>query len=232
MVFSEKISQMKGHVIISCQALEDEPLYSPTGGVMPLMAKAAYQAGARGIRANSVRDIAEIKEAVPLPIIGIIKRDYEGFGPFITASMKEVDELVEEGVDIIALDCTNRPHPGFENVVDFIKAIKKKYPQQLFMADISTFDEGVLAANAGIDFVGTTLSGYTPYSPKLEGPDFELVKNLVNTVNVPVIAEGRIGDPAELKKMLELGAFAVVVGGAITRPLQIAKRFTEVVNNG
>ena len=206
-------------------------MYIENDTMMPLMAVAAKRAGAAGIRTNGERDVKEIKKTVDLPVIGLIKKEYEGFSQYITVTMKEIDTLVKVGADIIALDCTMRERGDRKTVNGFIKEIKEKYPDIILMADISTFEEGVNAEKAGVDMVGTTLSGYTPYSEKTDGPDFKLVEKLSKELAIPVIAEGKIHEPQQAKKMLELGAHAVVVGGAITRPLEIAQRFVKAVEN-
>ena len=223
------LKQLKGGLVVSCQALEVEPMYSETGGIMPKFAKAAEMAGAVGIRANSVRDIREIKEVVDLPIIGIIKRDYEGSEAYITPTMKEVDELMEVKPDIIAIDFTTFTRANGLTASEFAKEIKKKYPNQLLMADCATLENCLDAEKAGCDFVGTTMNGYTNDSKPTEGPNMELIKKIIDEVNIPLIAEGRIHTPEEARKILDLGAFCVVVGGAITRPLEIAKRFVEAI---
>ena len=153
--------QIKGGLIVSCQALETEPLYTKEGGVMPLMAKAAAMSGAVGIRANTVRDITQIKQVVDLPVIGIIKKDYPGTPMYITVTMKEVDELVACGVDILAVQGTAAIRPDGSTSAQFIRAIKAKYPDQLLMADCDNFENAMLCAAAGADFVGTTMRGYT-----------------------------------------------------------------------
>ena len=223
------LEKLRGGVIISCQALPGEPMYSEKGGVMPLFAIASKEAGAVGIRANSVRDILEIKEVVDLPIIGIIKQDYEGADAFITPTMAEVDALVETGVDIIALDATVSSRPKGESLQAFIQTIKKSYPQQLLMADCSTLEEMLTAEKLGFDFIGTTLVGYTEQSKHLaiNANDFEIIRQAREKIKAPIIAEGNISTPEKVKRVFELGVDSVVVGSAITRPLVIAKPFIE-----
>ena len=193
------------------------------------MAKAAKQAGTPMIRTNSIRDIKSIKEATGLPVIGIIKKVYEGYDTYITPTMKEVEELVEIGTEIIALDCTHRRRGDGLTPGEFIEAIKAKYPEQILMADISTYEEGIDAYQHGIDIISTTMSGYTDYTPKTEGPDTTLVHRLSTQLPIPVIAEGRVHTPEQAIEMIRQGAWAVVVGGAITRPLEIATRFVKAL---
>lgn len=226
----ELLSIIHNSLIISCQALPGEPLYCEEMSIMPFMAKAAQMAGCKCIRTSSVRDVVAIKEQTGLPVIGLIKRAYEGYDSYITPTMREIDELVIAGSDIVALDCTMRKRGDGTTINDFLALINEKYPTLPLMADISTLEEGINAWKSGVDIVGTTMSGYTPHSPQRDTPDFELVKGLVKEISIPVIAEGKIHTPQQAKEMLDLGAHAVVVGGAITRPLEIAKRFFDVVS--
>lgn len=227
----EIFEKIKGKIIVSCQAVPGEPLYVEEKSVMYLMARAAKQAGSPAIRTSSIRDVIAIKEETGLPVIGLVKVQYEGFDRYITPTMKEVDELVAAGSDIIAFDCTEQKRGDGKTISEYITEVRTKYPDAVLMADISTYEEGVNAWKLGVDLVGTTMSGYTPQSPKLPGPDYELVRRLSETVDIPVIGEGRVHSPEQAVEMLNAGAFAVVVGGAITRPLEIATRFIQAVEN-
>lgn len=226
----EILSSIHHSIVVSCQALPGEPLYCEEMSLMPFMAKAAKQAGAKCIRTSSSRDVAAIKEETDLPVIGLIKRQYEGFESYITTTMKEIDELVAVESDIIALDCTGLKRGDGLTVNEFIAQIKDKYPDIALMADISTLEEGINAWKCGVNIVSTTMSGYTPFSKQADEPDFELARALSRAVSVPVIAEGKIHTPAQAKEMLETtGVHAIVVGGAITRPLQIAESFFKAI---
>lgn len=225
----DKIQKLRGKLIVSCQALPHEPLYSSF--IMGRMALAAKEGGAFGIRANTKEDILEIQNQVDLPIIGIVKRDYDDSDVYITPTMKEVDELMEVEPEIIALDATGRIRPNGIPLDVFFRQLKEKYPTQLWMADCSTVEEAVYADALGFDFIGTTMVGYTEQSKddKIEANDFEILREIVAKVKHKVIAEGNIDTPEKAKRVIELGAYSVVVGSIITRPQMITKRFSDAL---
>ena len=223
------IESLKGGLIVSCQALPGEPLYREEGGIMVLMAKAALEAGAIAIRTEGIKDIKQIKEELNVPVIGLIKREYPNYEPYITVTMAEIDALVEAKCDIIAMDATFSKRAA-GSINNFVKNIKEKYPNQLLMADISTLEEGLNAEKIGFDLIGTTMSGYTTgTSDKKNGPDFQLMKELVENTRTPIVAEGRIHTPKDLEMAFNQGVYTAVVGGAITRPLEITKKFINVI---
>ena len=156
---SEILKKIQHGLIVSCQALSTEPLYSSF--IMGRMAFAAYQGGAVAIRANTPSDIKEIKKAVDLPVIGLYKVEYDDSQVYITPTMKEIDELVEVGPEIIAMDATNRLRPNQQTLAEFFKEVKAKYPNQMFMADTSCYEEGVTAKELGFDIIGTTMKSGT-----------------------------------------------------------------------
>lgn len=226
---NNKIEQLQGKLIVSCQALPEEPLHSSF--IMGRMALAAKEGGALGIRANTKEDIQEIQTQVDLPVIGIVKRNYEGSNIYITPTMKEVDELMEVKPEIIAVDATKALRPQRLTIDEFFSQMKEKYPKQKWMADCSTVEEALHADELGFDFIGTTLVGYTEQSKnlKIEENDFEVLRAIIEKVKHPVIAEGNINTPQKAKRVLELGAYSVVVGSCITRPQLITKTFTDVL---
>jgi N-acylglucosamine-6-phosphate 2-epimerase len=215
----------KGKLIVSCQTFEGEPIHGE--GIVVKMAQCAKWADAAGIRANHPQNVADIKAAVGLPVIGIWKVVKQGCDVYITPTMEAVDALVDAGSDIIALDATDRISHDGRKAYELIADIKKKYPDVPVMADISTFEEGVNAVEWGADFVGTTLSGYTEHSKKTDGPNFELIEKLCERFKDKVIAEGKVNCPEEAVRCIKLGAMCVVVGGAITRPHLTAARFVS-----
>ena len=227
MTNKEILNKIKGGLIVSCQALKTEPLYDSY--IMSKMAWAAYLGGAVGIRANTVVDIKAIKEKVDLPVIGIIKEEYPDSDVYITPTMKEIDALVEIKCEIIALDATRRVRPNGVELKDFFTEVRAKYPNQLFMADTSCFEEGELAEGLGFDLIGTTMAGYTPYTKGRALPDLELIREYRKRLSTPIIAEGGIWSPDDLVNVYKAGAFSAVCGTAITRPMDITKRFVKAL---
>jgi N-acylglucosamine-6-phosphate 2-epimerase len=226
------LAELKHHLqaglIVSCQALPGEPLSG--AGHMAAMARAAVSAGAVAIRANGPADIAAIRAEVAVPVIGLFKVDLPGFEVRITPCLEHALQVAAAGADLIAIDATRRPRPGC-SLPQLIEQIHQHTGLPV-LADISTLEEGLAAADCGAAFVATTLSGYTSYSPAKSGPDFTLLKRLVAALGpqgIPVIAEGRIATPEQAARALALGAHAVVVGSAITRPQWITAHFVDAL---
>lgn len=223
------LEKVKSGLIVSCQALENEPLHSSE--IMSRMALAAEYGGACGIRANSVADILAIKSVVDLPVVGIIKRDYEGSNVYITPTRREVVELMKAEPDMIALDATFSQRPNRETLEEIVTFSKAEFPHVQLMADIATLEQAKYAASLGFDCISTTLHGYTTETQGCNNTDknFEFIRKVISAVDVPVIAEGNIDTPEKAAACINLGCQAVVVGGAITRPQQIARKFSDAI---
>jgi N-acylglucosamine-6-phosphate 2-epimerase len=223
------IHDIKGGLIVSCQAREGWPMYGKE--IMAAFASAAAAGGAAGIRASKPENIEEIRKKVSLPIIGINKIWDDNYDVYITPTYQSAVDIINAGSNIVAIDGTNRIRPNKETLGDIIKKIKENYPDILVMADISTFEEGIEAASLGADIVSTTLAGYTEYTMHIVGADFKLIQDLSKAISIPILAEGKIYTPDETLRALQCGAHAVVVGTAITRPEVITKWFSEKLRN-
>ncbi len=223
------IEQIAQGLIVSCQALIDEPLYGPEH--MAAMAVAAAEGGAVAIRANTPQDVQAIKRKCGLPLIGLYKKHYSDSDVYITPTLLEVKRIADAGAEFVAIDATSQTRPNGQSLEDFIATIRESCPQVGIVADVSTFEEGVVAMKLGVDLVSTTLSGYTPHSLQQKEPDIELVRRLAALNEVPVLAEGRIWTIEECAACMEAGAHAVVVGTAITRPQEITRRFVGAVHS-
>lgn len=215
-------------VVVSCQGPKGTPLDDPS--VMAAMAAAAQAAGATAIRAQGVADIQAIRKVVSIPIIGLLKREIEG-EIRITPRVEDAIAIAEAGADLVAVDLTRRPRPdGLTPGAHMRRLVDVGLTQ--ILADVSTIDEGVEATRTGAPCVSTTLSGYTPYSRQIDGPDLALVAELVRAVSVPVLAEGRFRTPEQVAEAFGLGAYAVVIGTAITNPLEITRWFVAAFMTG
>lgn len=227
----EVLEQIKGGLIVSCQAEKNEPLGKPE--ILAALAQTAVIGGAVGIRACYPENIKTIKDNVDVPVIGIYKKEYSDSDVFISPTWKENQAVIEVNPEIIALDATDRKRPDNESLKKIVDKIRQN-SDSLLMADIDNLENAIKAIKLGFDMIGTTLSGYTratesdsiPYKP-----DFQLIKDLIKTVdgNIPIIAEGRIWEPEDARQIMELGVHAVVIGSAITRPHHITRRFVEAI---
>lgn len=217
----------KGSLVVSCQARPDNPLHGPT--FMAAMALAGRDGGAGGIRANGPDDIAAIKAVVDLPVIGILKTERPGVPVIITPDFAAAETVAKAGCDIVAIDATAR-YRGGEDLAGLVKAIRERLNVAIF-ADCATLAEGIAADALGVDYVSSTLSGYTEetLAPKGAGPDLALVAALAKHCKAPVVAEGRFDTPALAAQALQAGAHAVVVGTMITNPREITRRFADAV---
>ncbi|WP_018963663.1 N-acetylmannosamine-6-phosphate 2-epimerase [Coprothermobacter platensis] len=224
------LERLKGGLIVSCQAYEDSPLYGAE--IMARMARAAEIGGAIGLRACWTQDIEAIKSVTSLPIIGINKVIKPTTDPvndvIITPDYESASVICETGVEILGLDCTARKR-SYDDIANLIAKIKVNYPNILIMADISTLEEGLHAADIGADIISTTLSGYTTYSRQQEAPDIALVRDLYANTDKPINAEGRYWEPAQVYSAFDNGAWCVTIGSAITRPELITRRFTQSI---
>lgn len=220
------MANLKPGIIVSCQAVKGEPLYGL--GLMHHFARAAVLGGAKGIRTNYASDIIAIKNEVDVPVIGIIKAVYRESEVYITPTLKEVKELLATECEVIALDATNRPRPNGEQLADLVAYIRTNAAGTEIMADCSTFEEAQAADAMGFDYIGTTMRGYTPYTKGIAIPDYELLAKMVEELNAKIIAEGGIWETNQLEKVLACAPYAVVIGSAITRPMDITKRFAAV----
>jgi N-acylglucosamine-6-phosphate 2-epimerase len=223
------LEAMRGGLVVSVQAAPDTPLASPE--TMSAIACAAELGGAAGIRAEGPADISAIREAVSVPVIGLLKRDLPGSPVRITPSLDDARAVAAAGADVVAVDATLRPRPGGMTTRDFVAALAGELEQPL-LADVDPLEAAMTARAAGADAVATTLSGYTGDEPAPDRPDLELVGRLAAALDCPVLAEGRYSTPDDVSAALDAGAFAVVVGTAITDPLALTRRFAAATAMG
>ncbi|MCA1624240.1 MAG: N-acetylmannosamine-6-phosphate 2-epimerase [Acidobacteria bacterium] len=218
-------SKIQDGLIVSCQAPANSPLCKPE--IIAALAETAEQNGAVAVRIDSPQHIRAVKQAVKAPIFGIYKVVFDSSEVYITPTFNAAKEVAAAGADVIAIDATLRQRPDGESLTEIVSRIKEELNLPI-MADVSRLEEGLNAVEAiGVDFVSTTLSGYTTATKHLVEPDFELVENLAQRLDVPVICEGRLRLANDVQRAFDCGAFAVVVGGAITGIDQLVQQFVS-----
>ena len=222
------LEKLRGGLIASAQAYPGEPMRDPR--TMDQVAQACVAGGAVGIRAQGLADLALINQHVDVPVIGLWKDGHDGV--FITPTLTHAIAVAATGSPVVAIDATRRPRPDGLTFAQTVTGLKKAFPGVLVMADCGSLDDARTAQDAGADVLGTTLAGYTGERPRTEGPDIELIDQVAAIAEVPLVVEGRVHTPAQAALAVEHGAFAVVVGTAITRPTTITSWFVRAVSAG
>lgn len=219
------VDALRGGLVVSCQAYPGEPMLDPR--TMTQVALAAVAGGAVAIRGKGLDDLRTMRAVLSVPLIGLVKVGDSGV--YITPTLADCLAVAATGADVVALDGTRRPRPDGLTLAQTIAGLRDAYPDVLVMADCGSAADAAAAQEAGADLLGTTLAGYTGERAKTEGPDWECVEEIVALAERPVIAEGRIHTPAQAADALARGAWAVVVGTAITHPTTLTRWFADAV---
>lgn len=223
------VAGLKNRLIVSCQAYPGEPLRRAE--ITAAMAQAVVAGGAAAVRVQGVTDIAAVRQAVEVPVVGLIKYGHEGV--YITPSIAHARACAYAGANVIAIDATLRERGAGESFADALAAIHDEFPGVAIMADCASLADATAADEAGADIIGTTLAGYTPgyehARAKTTGPDLDFIREVVAAVSAPVVVEGRLHTPDHVAQVFELGAHAACVGTAITHPTTITSWFTDAL---
>ncbi|PPS45993.1 N-acetylmannosamine-6-phosphate 2-epimerase [Chroococcidiopsis sp. TS-821] len=225
--FDSVIAKLKQGLIVSCQAPVDSPLHDPI--VIAAIARAAENQGAVGVRIDTPAHVSAVKQRCTVPIIGLWKQQIPGYDVYITPQFAHAAAIARAGADIIAIDATQRQRPEGETLSSLIQQIHRELGKPV-MADVDTIESAIAAVAAGADIVGTTLYGYTKQTTHLSPPGFELLTQIVEKVAVPAICEGGIASPQMARQALDLGAYAVVVGTAITGIDYLVKAYRAAIS--
>jgi N-acylglucosamine-6-phosphate 2-epimerase len=226
---TDALERMRGGLVVSVQAPAESPLAAPEH--LAAIARAVELGGAVGIRTEGVAAVTAIREAVGVSVIGLVKRRVSDSEVYITPELEDALAVAEAGADLVALDATERARPDGRSGAEFVAALAAELPGRI-VADVDRLSAGVAAADAGAAAVATTLSGYTTATTPSDSPDVALVADLAAELDVPVLAEGRYATPADVRAAFAAGAFAVVVGAAITDPGALTRRLAAAAPGG
>ncbi len=224
------VESWRGGLIVSCQAPANSALAKPE--IIAALAECAEQNGAVGVRIDSPENIRAVKEQVKVPVLGIFKIVSDSCDVYITPTFAAAKYVAQAGADVIALDATARPRPNEEKIENIISQVRTELKLPV-MADVARFNEGLYAAETlGFDVIGTTLSGYTKETNHISMPDFELIEKLAKRLSTPIICEGRLRSTDDVNRAFDCGAFAVVIGGAITGIDKLVQQFVGATPSG